>query len=310
MSAPADVLVHVGLLLLAPPLVMGVIGKTKSWFAGRIGPPVWQPYRDVLKLLRKTVVLGEPTSWVFRAGPIVGLASVLVAGLLVPLASLAAPVSFAGDVVLFAGLLAVGRFFTMAAALDTGSSFEGMGASREAAFAAFTEPTLFLALALVCLPANAVSFAPAWSALPPLGAWDVAHPLYLLAAVALFVVLLAENARIPVDDPATHLELTMVHEVMVLDHSGPDLAFVFYGSAVKLFVVAALLVHLLLPLPAGAGWAAVPLFLAGEVGVAVAVGVVESLMARLRLTRVPGFLISAAALAAVGVAVLFARGQP
>jgi formate hydrogenlyase subunit 4 len=298
------------LLLALPPLMLGVIGRTKAWCAGRIGPPLWQPYRDMVKLLRKDVVLGQPTSWVFRAGPVVGLASALVAGLLVPLAAAAGPITLTGDVVVFAGLLALGRFFTMAAALDTGSSFEGMGASREAAFAVFTEPALFLALALVCIPAGTASFAPAWAALPPRGAWDMTHPLYLLAAAVLFVVLLAENARIPVDDPATHLELTMVHEVMVLDHSGPDLAFVFYGSAVKFFVVAALLVHLLVPMPAGGGWAGVMLLGAGEIGVAVLVGIVESSVARLRLPRVPGFLIGAAALAAVGVAVLFARGQP
>lgn len=309
MSGLPGVLVHAALLLLLPPLALGVVARTKSWFAGRRGPPLWQPYRDVLKLLRKDVVLGEPTSWVFRAGPIVGLASALVAGLIVPLAGRAGPLAFAGDVVAFAGLLALGRFFTMAAALDTGSSFEGMGASREAAFAAFTEPALFLALALVCIPADAASFAPAWAALPEQGAWDVTHPLYLLAAAVLFVVLLAENARIPVDDPATHLELTMVHEVMVLDHSGPDLAFVLYGSAVKFFVVAALLVHLLLPV-SGGGWSGVLLLFGGELGIAVLVGIVESSIARLRLPRVPGFLIGAAALAAVGVAVLFARGQP
>ena len=309
MNGPMPVLVHVVLLVVLPPLVLGVVGKTKSWVAGRIGPPIWQPYADVLKLLRKGVVMGARTTWVFRAGPIVGLASVLVVGLIVPLAAGAGPLSFEGDVIAFAALLGLGRFFTMAAALDTGSSFEGMGASREAAFAAFTEPGLFLALAMVCIPARSVSFAGAWTALP-WDAWGPRHPVFLLAAAALFVVLLAENARIPVDDPATHLELTMVHEVMVLDHSGPDFAFIVYGGAVKLFVFAALLVHLLLPVPAAGGWVGVGLLVAGVLGVGVLVGAVESSVARLRLTRVPGFLIGVAALAAVGVAVLLARGQP
>ncbi len=311
MSAPA-LAVHVAALLVLPPLVLGIVGRTKSWLAGRVGAPVWQPWLDVLKLLRKSMVTGSPTTWVFRAGPIVGLGAVLVAGLLVPLAAGAAPLGFDGDVVAFAALLALGRFFTMAAALDTGSSFEGMGGSREAAFGAFTEPALFLALALVCVPAGGASFAAAWAALPwgSGGAWGPQHPLYLLAAAVLFVVLLAENSRIPVDDPATHLELTMVHEVMVLDHGGPDLAFILYGSAVKLFVLGALLVHLLLPVPAGGGWVGLALLVAGEAGVAVGVGVVEASVARLRLTRVPGFLIGVAALAAVGVAVLLARGQP
>ncbi len=307
MSAPA-VALHLVLLLLAPPLVLGIAVKVKAWLAGRRGAPLLQPYHDLRKLLGKGTVRGEGTTWVFAAGPLVGLAAVLVAGLLVPLAGGAAPLGFAGDVIAFAALLSLGRFFTMAAALDTGSSFEGMGASREAAFGAFTEPGLFLVLALICLPARSAGLAQAWAARPAGVAW-LAHPLYLLAAVVLFVVLLAENARIPIDDPATHLELTMVHEVMVLDHGGPDLAFVLYGEAVKLFVIAALLVHLLLPVPPG-GWAGAVALLAGEAAVAGLVGVVEGSVARLRLPRVPGFLIGAAALAAVGVAVLFARGRP
>jgi formate hydrogenlyase subunit 4 len=308
-SGVVAVATHVALLLVVPPLLLGVIGKTKAWFAGRIGPPLWQSYHDILKLLRKGAVYGRGTTWVFRAGPSVTLGSTLVAGLIVPLGAGAGPLGFSGDVVAFAALLALGRFFTMAAALDTGSSFEGMGASREAAFGAFTEPALFLALAIVCLPAGDPTFAAAWAALP-WNAWSPVLPVYLIAAVVLGIVLLAENSRLPIDDPATHLELTMVHEVMVLDHSGPDLAFILYGGALKLFVIAALLVHLVVPVPAGGGWAGALLLVGGVLGVAVLVGVVESTVARLRLRLVPGFLIGAAALAAVGVAVLVARGQP
>jgi len=230
---------HLAFLVAAPPLLLGIINKTKAWFAGRNGPPLLQPYYDLVKLLKKSAVYSETTTWVFRAGPIVSLAAVLCAGLLLPLAG-AAPLGFSGDVVLFAYLLALGRFFTIAAALDTGSAFEGMGGSREAAFSALAEPALFLALAIVCVPARAVSFADAFAALP-WASWGLSHPAYLAAALALFAVLLAENSRIPVDDPNTHLELTMVHEVMVLDHSGPDLAFILYGAAVKLFVLGALL---------------------------------------------------------------------
>lgn len=301
--------IHVALLLVVPPLLPGVIGKTKAWFAGRRGPPVWQAYHDILKLLRKGAVYGRPTTWIFRTSPSVALGSTVVAGLIVPLGAGVGPLGFAGDVVAFAALLALGRFFTMAAALDTASSFEGMGASREAAFGAFSEPALFLALALVCLPAGSATFAAAWSALPWTH-WGPTSPVYLLAVVVMGIVLLAENSRIPVDDPVTHLELTMVHEVMVLDHSGPDLAFILYAGAVKLFVLAALLVHLVAPVPADGGWLGALLLVVGALGVAVLVGVVESTVARLRLRRVPGFLIGAAALAAVGVAVLVARGHP
>ncbi|MFH0900261.1 MAG: NADH-quinone oxidoreductase subunit H, partial [Pseudomonadota bacterium] len=215
---------------------------------------------------------------------------------------------FAGDMVAFAYLLGLGRFFTMAAALDTGSSFEGMGASREAAFAALTEPALFLALAIVCVPAGTPSFADAWWTLP-WRQWLTTHPELLAASLALFAVLLAESSRIPIDDPSTHLELTMIHEVMVLDHSGPDLAFVLYGSAVKFLVVSSLLVHVVVPIPAEGGWRGAVLFGAGAIGVGVLVGVVESIMARLRLVRVPQFLVGASVLAAVGLLVALAGGR-
>jgi formate hydrogenlyase subunit 4 len=300
---------HLVLLLALPPLLLGIIARTKAWFAGRRGAPLLQPYFDIWRLLRKGAVMSRTTTWVFRAGPVVSLATALCAGLVAPLATASAPLGFAGDVIVFAYLLGLGRFFTMAAALDTGSAFEGMGASREAAFSALAEPALLLALAIVCIPAHSASFASAWAALP-FGTWGPDHPALPAAAVALFVVLLAENSRIPVDDPNTHLELTMVHEVMVLDHSGPDLAFILYGSAIKLFLFASLLVHILLPIPAALGWASVGLFVAGLLAVAIAVGIVESITARIRLPRVPQFLIGASVIAALGLAVLLYRGMP
>jgi len=302
-------LLHVALLLLFPPLLLGVINRTKAWFAGRKGPPLLQPYYDVLRLLRKGAVYSRTTTWIFRAGPIVSLSAVLCAGMVAPLAASASPLGFLGDVIFFAYLLGLGRLFTIAAALDTGSSFEGMGASREAAISALCEPVLFLTLAIVCVPAKSPSFELAWNALP-WSTWGASHPSMLATALALFAVLLAENSRIPIDDPNTHLELTMVHEVMVLDHSGPDLAFILYGSAVKLFVLGALLIHVLLPIPERGGLAGAALLLCGELGIALLIRIVESAMARLRLLRVPQFLIGAAAIAALGLVTLLYRGQP
>jgi formate hydrogenlyase subunit 4 len=238
----------------------------------------------------------------------VALACSLVAGLILPLVSARAPLGFRGDVIAFAYVLALGRFFTVAAALDTGSAFEGMGASREASYSAFAEPALFLALLVLCVPSGSASFEAALASLP-LGSAGLPHPTLVVAAGALAVVLLAENSRIPVDDPNTHLELTMIHEVMVLDHGGPDLAFIQYGSAVKLFVTAALLLHALVPIPAGSA-AGLAVLVGGEVVVAVLVGVVESTMARLRLQRVPQFLIAASVFGAIGLAVQIFRGQP
>jgi formate hydrogenlyase subunit 4 len=302
-----DLVLHIVLLLALPPLLLGVIQRTKAIVAGRTGAPLLQPYRDVWKLLRKGAVYSRTTSPIFVAGPIVALATALGAGLIVPLVAARAPLTFAGDVIAFAYLLGLGRFFTMAAALDTGSSFEGMGASREAAFSALAEPALFIALGIVCIPAGSVSFAEVWGALAhKTGLLE--QPELLAAALVLFAVVLAENSRIPVDDPNTHLELTMIHEVMVLDHGGPDLAFVLYGSAVKLFVLVALPVHLLLPFPSSGVAAGAALLVAGELGAAVAIGVVESVMARLRLARVPELLVGASVLGAIGLLAALVRG--
>lgn len=305
----AQHLIHVALLLLVPPLLLGVIQRVKALAAGRRGTPLLQPYRDLARLLGKGAVYGSTTSWAFRAGPTLGLAAILAAGLVVPLHGGSAPLGFEGDVVVFAGLLALARFVTVLAALDTGSSFEGMGASRESAFGALSEPALFLGLAVVCVPAGTPSFAAAWAALP-WETWGTTHPAMIAAVAALFLYLLAENARMPVDDPATHLELTMIHEVMVLDHGGPDLALIVYGTAVKLFVTGAVLVHLILPVPTEGGLSGVFVLLGGQILLAALVGLVESSMARLRLPRVPQFVIGASVLAAMGLIALFYRGRP
>ena len=305
-----DVLLHVAVLLLLPPLLLGVINRTKAWFSGRRGAPLLQPYRDLARLLRKGAVYSRTTTWVFRAGPIVALASTLAAGLVLPLSAPQAPLGFTGAVIAFAYLLGLGRFFTMAAALDTGSAFEGMGASREAAFSALAEPALFVALAILCVPVGTPSFEAAFAASGSSGAaLALPQAAVLMVAAALAAVLLAENSRIPVDDPNTHLELTMIHEVMVLDHSGPDFSFVLYASAIKLFVTGALLVHVVVPIPAAGGWLGLGILLGGVLGVAVSVGVVESAMARLRLSRVPQLLIGASVMGAIGLAVLFFRGH-
>ena len=303
--APAT-LVHSALLLAVPPLLPGIIGKTKAWFAGRKGPPLLQPYHDIAKLLRKGAVYSRTTTWVFRAGPAVGLAATIAALALVPLGDFPPAIAFAGDLVLFAYLLALARFGTVLAALDTGSSFEGMGASREVTFAALAEPTLFLVLAIACLPGRSPSFEIAWNSLASASS-SLGRAPFLAAAVALFAVYLAENSRIPVDDPNTHLELTMIHEVMVLDHGGPDLALILYGSAVKLFVLGSVLLHLVLPFPSSDPGRGVAWLLGGQVALAATVGFVESMMARLRLPRVPQFLIGAFAIAAIGLTAITYR---
>ncbi len=284
------------LALVLSPLLPGVINRTKAFFAGRRGPPLLQTYFDLWKLLQKGAVYSRTTTWVFRAGPMISLAGVLGAAMLLPLGGVPALVAFPADFLLLAGLLGLGRFATVVAALDTGSSFEGMGASREVYFSALAEPALFVALATVARQAGSLSLSAMLGAAP--GARGLPFtPAVALVLIALVIVLLAENARIPVDDPNTHLELTMIHEVMVLDHGGPDLAFIHYGAALKLWLFTALVVGLVLP---AGGPVGVKLLLAagGMLVGAVVVGVIESIMARLRLVIVPQLLVGAGALAA------------
>jgi len=293
--------VHVAVLLLVPPFLLGVINKTKAAFAGRVGPPYLQPYYDLVKLWRKGSVFSTSTSWVFKAGPVVGFATAVLAGLLLPVAG-HAPLSFEGDAILFAYLFALGRFFTVAAALDTGSAFEGMGSAREATFSSLAEPALFFGLLVLGRLASSLSLEVMLTG----GHWPPRSAASLvLVMAALFIVLLAENSRIPFDDPNTHLELTMIHEVMVLDHGGPALGTILYGASLKLFIFAALVVGIALP-DLGNPWMSLGALLTGVLVVAVAIGVVESLMARLRLVHVPSLLIAACLLSGFGI-VLLAR---
>jgi len=288
------------LALVLSPLMLGIINRAKALFAGRQGQPLLQAYYDLWKLLHKGAVYSRTTTWVFRAGPIVGLAAVLTAVALTPLGGVPALTAFPGDLLLFACLLGLMRFFTVIGALDTGSAFEGMGASREVQFSALAEPALLLALAAIARPVGSYSLSDMFSA-QWAGNWTQLGPTLALVATALLVVLLAENARLPVDDPNTHLELTMIHEVMVLDHGGPDLACIFYAAALKLWVLGALLVGAFVPLGETNAWLNLTLAVGGQFVLAVVVGLVESTMARLRLSIVPQLLVGAGALAAVAL---------
>src|SRR6266568_8081968 len=239
--------------LILAPLLLGIINRTKAIIAGRRGPPLLQPYWDIAKSLRRGAVYGEVTTWLFRLGPVVGLAALAAALLVTPFGGLRAPVSFSGDMIVLVGLLALGRFATVLAALDTGSSFEGMGASREVHFSALAEPALLLALATLARVTGSLALTTIYGAITA-SAWIGALPALALVAMTLLVLNLVENARVPVDDPNTHLELTMIHEVMVLDHSGPDLAFIQYAAALKLWIFGSLLVGLVVPLRTGSLW--------------------------------------------------------
>jgi formate hydrogenlyase subunit 4 len=295
------------LAVLLAPLLLGITNRVKAVFAGRQGPPLLQLYHDLARLLRKSPVYSRTTTLVFRIGPMIGLAALLTACLLMPLGNWPAPLAFSGDFILFAYLLGLARLFTVLAALDTGSAFEGMGASRELMFSALAEPTLLVALAALAHESRGLSLSGFHGPASPL-TWGASGLVLALVAVALFVVFLAENSRMPVDDPNTHLELTMIHEVMVLDHSGPDLAFILYSAALKLWLLGALIVGAVCRVRSGLLIADLGFQLLGLAVVAVLVGVIESMMARLRLVRVPELLVGATVLAAL--ALMIGYGGP
>lgn len=290
--------------LVAAPLLPGVINRVKAMFAGRQGPPLLQLYFDLWKLLHKGAVYSQTASWLVKAGPMVGLASAGVVLLMTPLCGVAGVLHFEGDLVLFAYFLGLMRFFTVTAALDTGSPFEGMGASREVTFSMLAEPALLLAVAVLARQTHSLSLSGIYAGLGA-GAMSAAAPAMLMAAGALAIIFLAENARIPVDDPNTHLELTMIHEAMVLDHCGVDFAFIQYGASLKLWVLGSLIVGLLVPVRIA--WAIPDLAagLCGMIVLACAVGVVESVMARLRLLRVPQLLAGATVLAVLAMVLVW-----
>jgi len=293
-------LLSLAVLLLLAPLLPGVATRTRAFLTGRRGAPVYQLYLDLWKLLRRGVVYSRTTTAVFRLAPTVVAGTTVLAAMLLPLDGRTGIIGFVGDVLAFAGLLGLGRFLLVLAALDTGSSFEGMGASREVTFASLIELGLFFAFATLSVVSRELSLAGIFSGpLSRPGPGTTAS--LVMVAAGLFALLLAECARVPVDDPATHLELTMIHEVMVLDHSGPDLALLLYAGALKLAVFAALVIILLLPRAtlSVAPWLAI--LVAGLVVVSMSVGVVEAAVARLRLPRVPLYLAGASALAGFGL---------
>lgn len=295
--------IHVMSVLLLPLLLRGVINKTKAAFAGRVGPPLLQPFFDVIRLVQKDSVISKTTGWAFRAGPVVGLATVLLASLLMPFGRESAPLSFSGDVFLFVYLLALGRFFMAIASLDTGSAFEGMGVTRELTFSALAEPALFFGFLVMASLSRSLSLS------EMLGEsfgpqWQTGSASLVLVLVSWFIVLLAENSRIPFDDPNTHLELTMIHEVIVLDHSGPALAMILYGASVKLLLFCALIVQMLSPFDSGFVLVDAGVFVAETLVLAALIGVIESTMARLRMPDVPRLLVTACVLSAFGIILL------
>lgn len=307
--AGAAALLQAAFMLAMAPLLRAVIKKMKARLQNRQGPPLLQGYYDLRKLLGKEVVRSETASWIYVAGPRVYFAAAVAATSLVPVLFAAAPLESAGGILLLVGALALGRFALATAALDTGSPFGGMGSSRDMTIAALAEPALMLGLFASALAAGSMNLGVLVRTLVQQGIG--LHPSDILAFAGLFIIVIAETGRIPVDNPATHLELTMIHEAMVLEYSGPDLALVEWASAVKELLYLTLLVDLFIPIgiatSADAGSIALAgLAWAGKVFVlAVAVTLVESTNAKLRLFRVPELVSISLGLAFLALAIRF-----
>ena len=301
------VVVQTIVLLAVSPFIVGLIRKVKARLQVRRGASVFQPYADLAKLFRKQPVVSTTTSWIFTATPYIVFASTLAAGLLVPVFLSRTPLNFAGNIIALVYLLALGTFFLMLAGLDAGSAFGGMGSSREAIVASLTEPAMILAIFAIALTAGSTNMSTIVHKTALLEGIVTDPSPHLMALAALFIVAIAETGRVPVDNPATHLELTMIHEAMILEYSGRYLALIEWAAGLKLVVFLTLIANVfapwgiatsLEPTALGVGLAT---YLVKVSGLAVLIGVLESMFAKLRLFRVTDLLGVAFILALLGL---------
>ncbi len=298
------------LVLLLAPLLTGFVRKMKARLTRRRGPPLLQPYRDLVRLMRKEVVLAESGSWLFRVIPYIVFAGTWVAASLVPTFGSGLLFSWSADLIAIIALLGSARFFLALAGMDVGTAFGGIGSSREVMIASLAEPAMLMIVFTLALVAGSTQ-------LSTMAAYMVSSEVGLrvslaLAVIALIIVAIAENARIPVDNPATHLELTMVHEAMVLEYSGRHLALIDLAAELKLLLYVSLIACLFLPWGIAGAAAPVPALLigAGTYVVKLAVlgfllAVFETAIAKMRVFRVPEFLGAALMLGLLGTLLLF-----
>jgi formate hydrogenlyase subunit 4 len=290
------VVVQLGLLLALSPFVVGLIRKVKARLQCRRGASLFQPYSDLAKLFRKQPVISSTTSWIFTAAPYIVFASTVAAGLLMPVFVSRTPLNFAGNIIALVYLLALGTFFLILAGLDAGSAFGGMGSSREAIIATLAEPAMMLSILAIALTAGSTNLSTIVHQSALLEGVILAPPPHLMALAALFIVTLAETGRVPVDNPSTHLELTMIHEAMLLEYSGRYLALMEWAAGIKLLVFLTLIVNVFAPwgiatsLTPSSVALGVVVYLLKVSGLAVVIGVLESMFAKLRLFRVPELL--------------------
>ncbi|VVB87114.1 F(420)H(2) dehydrogenase subunit H [uncultured archaeon] len=291
----AIVIFQVIIILALAPLLSGIIKKVKAFLQMRKGPGIFQPYYDIAKLLRKDSVVSENVSWIFHAAPIISFVAVLTAGLIIPVYISNMPFSFAGDLIAVVYLFALARFFIALASLDAGSSFGGMGGSREMFISSLVEPAMMLSIFAIALNVGTTNLSVISGAVSSMGL-DAISPYHLLAFVALFIIAIAETGRIPVDNPATHLELTMIHEAMILEYSGKQLAIVELGAMMKQLLVFSLLANIFFPwgiaseLSAAGIALSLIVFIIKIVVIGVVIAMVETSTAKWRLFRLPNLL--------------------
>jgi formate hydrogenlyase subunit 4 len=269
------------LILIAGGFFTGIIIRVKSIASGRKGPGIFQPIKDVVRLFKKGVVYSETTSFVFQIAPTIYFSSVVMAMLVVPFGQSKGLISFDGDFIFFAYVLALGKFFSIISAMDTGSSFEGMGASREALYSMFAEPAFFILMGSLALLTGHTSFHEMFAALH-IGSY-ISYALAILGTFVLMMIAMVENSRMPIDDPKTHLELTMVHEVMILDNSGFDLGLILTAGYLKFAIYGALVVNLFIGM--FPYHYSIPMFFVIQFVLASGVGFIESFMARFRMSH-------------------------
>ena len=289
-------LINIIILLTMPFVFVGIINKTKAFWGGRKGSSIFQPLYDFIKLMKKDLLINTSTSGIFRISPVITFISIIFAGLFVPIIGGEVIIRFEGSFILFAYILALGKFFSLIGSMDTGSSFEGMGASREASFSTIVEPAFFIIIASIIALTGNYTFESLSLFLQKADA--IGALIIGLSIISLFIMLLFEGCRIPIDDPDTHLELTMIHEVIVLDNSGFDLGLIFYGSAIKMLIFASLISNLLIP--SGLGFIPSLLLYMGSILIlAVITGTIESSFARLRMSHVFEFIFTMSSLSLI-----------
>lgn len=297
-------LLNLIILLFVPFLMMGVIKKTKAFWAGRKGVSLFQPLYDFIRLMKKDFVISRTTSVVFKIAPVIAISSVLAASLFVPMVTGTALINIQAGIIIFAYVLGLGKFFSLISAMDTGSSFEGMGASREACFTTIVEPAFFMIIASIMALTGNFTFTSLKGILENAGSYGILITIF--AVVALFLMILIEGSRVPVDDPTTHLELTMIHEVMILDNSGSDLALFTWGNSIKMLLISSLIANILIPAHFSE-LASTALYLFIIFAISVIIGTVESGMARIRMSHVFEFVFIMSSFALVVLSLVVAR---